>query len=486
MTCIRCPIRQFANINATHNIIVTQSNQFSYSMIERRISSVQVTLDKRGIKIDDRVALFSENSIEFITIFFALIRLGAIACPLSFRLPMDTVVSQLNHIGSSWFISDKDMKSSFKNMSVNALTFQSILKESVNYEQESINNDEVEYDLDQLATIIFSSGSTGQPKAIAHTFGNHYFNALGANENIPLNHADRWLLSLPIYHVGGLAILFRCVIAGATIVIDTVKDITVDFLITNGITHLSMVPTQLKRLLADPKGISGLRQLKCILVGGDVIDSDLIHDACARGLPIATTYGSTEMASQITATIVQDKRTLLNACGRVLNYRELSITKDQEILVKGQTLFKAFVENKEINYRQDDNEWYKTGDLGVLDDDGSLTVIGRKDNMFISGGENIYPEEIEASLNSIENIIISVVIPIPDDEFGYRPAAFMKITENIQLSLDDIVFNLQVLLPGFKIPVKFYAWPEDYHNPGFKLDRFYFRKLFAENRLEQV
>ncbi len=478
MTRIPYFIEHLADNKPNDNCIIAGSQQLTFQMTNHRIVSIQNKLYIQGIRKGDRVALFSENSVEFVIILFALIRLGAIACPLSIRLPRETLVSQLNQIGSSWFISDVNMKSNIEDLSVNVLSFQAIFEETDRNGIDIELDRKCAYDLDQTATVIFSSGSTGEPKAIAHTVGNHYFNALGANENIPLMHGDRWLLSLPVYHVGGLAILFRCIIAGASIVIQSNRDITADVLKNNGITHISMVPTQLKRLLANQKSVACLRQLKCILLGGDIIDSGLINEIFSRELPVAATFGSTEMASQITTTRFQNIGNRLTTCGHVLKYRKMTIAEDHEICVKGKTLFKGFVKNGKLIKRQNDNEWYRTGDLGARDDNGCLSVFGRKDNMFISGGENIYPEEIERCLNSLECIDISVVIPVLDDEFGYRPVAFIKPAKRIPINQADIISEIQVQLPKFKIPTQFLEWPDAYQNVSLKLDRLYFKKLF--------
>ncbi len=486
MSRICCPIKHFPRLNPDNPALVSAGEDVSYGELEKMIGNTCELLSARGIESGQRIGILSDNSREFIIVFFALLRLKATICPVNWRLPVEGIIKQLNQIACPTLITDLKNENPFADTSIEILLLEDVITLAVNRPGKPEGSITAEYDLAELATIIFSSGSTGKPKAIAHTFGNHYYNALGANENIPLHHGDRWLLSLPIYHVGGLAILFRCMIAGAAIVIDAAKHITIDFLIANRISHLSLVPTQLRRLCASGEGAFGAKALKCILVGGDVIDSDLIQSACDSGLPLVTTYGSTEMASQITATCMRDTRRRLKTCGRALNYRELKITEKHEILVKGQTLFDGFVRNEEIDNQRDDDGWHQTGDLGALDDDGYLTLFGRYDNMFISGGENIYPEEIESHLNSMATILISVVIPIPDDEFGCRPAVFIRFKEDMPISIDEIVSRLRDTLPGFKIPVKFFVWPKSYHDTDFKLNRLYFRNVFADHLMEQM
>ncbi len=271
---------------------------------------------------------------------------------------------------------------------------------------------------DDLApgTIIQTSGSTGKPKLAVHTFDNHHFNALGVVEALDVRPGDKWLLSLPLYHVGGLAILFRCLAADATLVLNRTVD---------EVHFASMVPTQLIR------NKSNLSYLKALLLGGASIPPHLIQP------PVIPTYGCTEMAS----TIALGKK--------VLKHSELKITDDGEIWVNGPTLFSGYLDAPHSG-------WFPTGDLGYWDN--GLVVTGRKDTMFISGGENIHPEEIEMHLMSLPGVENAVVVPVPHPEFGHRPIAFVKG----QAAKEDLMGKL----PKFKIPDRFLPWPERIDSSG--------------------
>ncbi len=192
-----------------------------------------------------------------------------------------------------------------------------------------------------------------------------------------------------------------------------------------------------------------------------------------RGLPIHTSYGLTEMASQVTATPPGASREELRTSGRPLPHREISISEEGEVLVRGETLFTGYVKGDIIDRPLDVDGWFHTGDLGGLDADGFLRVRGRKDNLFISGGENIQPEEIEAALCRLDGIEDAVVVPVPDMEFGFRPVAFVRTTGG-SVETEDLARALEPTLPRFKIPVAFYGWPEGVG--GMKLDRASFRE----------
>ena len=154
-------------------------------------------------------------------------------------------------------------------------------------------------DLDRIATIIFTSGSTHEPKAAVHSYGNHHYNAVASNKNIPLAPADRWLLSLPLYHVGGLGILFRSFMAGAAVVIPRNRKNLVEDIKRYDVTCVSLVSTQLNRMLNDHGNVQTLAKMKAILLGGGPIPSRLYREARKNKLPVYATYGLTESSSQV-------------------------------------------------------------------------------------------------------------------------------------------------------------------------------------------
>jgi len=202
-------------------------------------------------------------------------------------------------------------------------------------------------------------------------------------------------------------------------------------------------------------------------MGGGPVPSSLVDQALARGLPLHISYGLTEMASQVTTTPPDASIEELRTAGRVLPNREVSISERGEIMVRGETLFAGYVEGEELDRPLDPEGWFHTGDLGELGEDGYLRVGGRMDNLFISGGENIQPEEIEEVLRRLEGIDEAVVVPVPDEEFGAKPVAFVRMNDGEPRNLAR---ELEPLLPRFKIPISFHPWPEEARR-GMKVDR---------------
>lgn len=276
------------------------------------------------------------------------------------------------------------------------------------------------------ATYLYTSGSSGKPKIACHTLQNHFYSARGSNLIIPLSEQSIWSLALPLYHVGGLAILFRCYLAKAKVLLT--KDLTQNLIRS---THLSLVPTQLYRLLRD--GTFNPKQT--ILLGGAPLPS----------LPypnILPTYGMTEMSSQI----VTDHTLHPHA--------EMTLANSDEIWVRGGVLFQGYVQENSLHLPLNSEGWFETGDLGRWNN-GRFEIVGRKDNLFISGGENIQPEEIEMVIREHCNLEEAIVVPLADEEFGFRPAVFLE--DPTQLA--HIQSQLAQALPKFKIPTRAFPLP---------------------------
>ena len=430
------------------------------------VARVAHRLRSSGVDREQRVAILSGNSIEYGILLLALIRIGAVACPISTRLPVDIVKDAIARIGAKFLIVDDDETS----LPDDALRIMDSGKLIV--QEESPAEVDIHVSLDQPASIILTSGTTSRPKAVLHTLGNHYYNALGSNRNIPFNPGDRWLLSLPLYHVGGLAILFRALIGGGAVVIVNRKAGLHETTMKHGVTHLSLVPTQLRRLLDTAKNPDAFaRQVKAILLGGGSVPPRLIHISRQIGLPIFTSYGLTEMGSQVATTQPGDPVEKLLTSGVPLDFREVKISPDKEILVRGEVRFSGYMTDHGLDPFFGTDGWFATGDVGHFDPDGYLVVTGRLDNMFVSGGENIYPEEIEAALCELDSVVEAMVVPVEHDDYGSRPVAFVRCTSGHSPNETELRAALEGKLARFKLPDRFFPWPETAVSSGIKADR---------------
>lgn len=311
----------------------------------------------------------------------------------------------------------------------------------------------------KIATILHTSGTSSRPKAVAHTLNNHIVSAKNACSRLNLSSSDRWLLSLPLWHVSGMSIVFRCLISGAKIVIPDPEMPLMEALSIHKITHVSMVAAQLMQVVDQPPPAS----LRAAIVGGGPTPDHVLDQGIKMGWPIRTTYGMTETSSMVT---LSDKKFPYGSSGHILQGNELKIAEDGEILVRSPAVCLGYLHGDRVQSAVDNDGWLHTGDLGKLDPMGQLYVLGRKDNMFISGGENISPEEIEQVLHTFPEVQESIVVPVPDSRFGQRPVAFIRGCSDF----DGLAHFLAQHLPKFKIPA-FYSWPTEIPSTSLKHNR---------------
>ena len=467
---VPCPLRSAALASPGAPAIVGSGGTITYAELDRQVTSAEAEIRGLELGYGARVALHLPRSADYIALLLALIRAGHVACPLSTRLPRAGVAPLLGKAACRAMISDGSGNLDLAD--VRALRPETLLDDLVGKESPPLS-DPPRLALDRPATVVFTSGSTGEPKAALYAFGNHYLSAEGSNANIPLAPEDRWLHSLPLYHVGGLSIVFRCLLAGAAVALPEPDATLGEAIAKTGATHVSLVSTQLLRLLREE--MLDASSLKAILLGGGPMPASLLDEAVSRALPVYASYGLTEMASQVTATRRGATREELRTAGRPLPYRELAISGDGEILVRGETLFAGYLDGDRLDLPLDEDGWFHTKDLGEFDADGNLRVRGRKDNLFISGGENVQPEEIEEALRQLEGIEEAVVVPVPDEEFGQRPVAFVR-TDGRGMEPEALARELELRLPRYKIPLSFYHWPEDVPRGRMKVDRAFFRE----------
>jgi O-succinylbenzoic acid--CoA ligase len=441
--------------------------QYSYAEYWERSNSAVVQLQAQGFRVGDRCAFLAPNTENTLLLLLACLRLGITAMPLSPRFP-ETLTHDLVRLANARFLELSD----FTDKNVCAT------------EEEIESN--VEIPLERDATILCSSGSTGVPKMFLHTVQNHALSACGSAENIPFGEGDCWLASLPLYHTGGYAIFFRAFVGQAAIALPRSLSFDVasftESLEQFPITHCSLVATQLYHLLRSNQAVEQLRRLKAILLGGSAIPETLIDQALVQGLRIYTSYGSTEMASQITTTKAVEHEHLRTS-GNVLPYRELSISNEGEILVRGGTLAKGRLTEQGIIALTSDDGWYHTRDLGALDSAQRLLVLGRRDNMFISGGENIHPESIERVLLATPHILQAIVVPVPHEIYGFRPVAFVALEGEMTLHSEQISMLQSAVakhLPRFAVPDAFFSFPQDILASGIKPSRAELRRRAKE------
>ena len=450
---IDCPLRSKAISAPLAPAIRDFERSLGFAELDTLAERFSLSLRQRGVSEGDCVAVASRNSIEYVALLLAVMRIRAVAVPLNIRLSAAEISRQLLAVGPSLLVTDFISREVASGITCELCDFSQL--ESALVEPSYRNIPRLE--LEQVFSVCFTSGSDGNPKGVVLTLGNHYYNALGSNENIVLDPSDNWHLSLPLFHVGGMGIMFRCLLAGAqTFVGDQFEPEALNQLIDSSqVSHLSLVPTMLAQLLTIRDQRRFPVSLKAILVSGAPVPESLWERIRSMETPVVMSYGLTETASQITATRPGSVITPNVGAGRALRFRELKIDAATsngtgEICVRGEVLFKGYVDN--TTSAHDSDGWFHTGDIGKLDEEQNLTVLGRKDEMFISGGENIFPQEIVAVAEKIDGVASAAVISIADSNWGSRPIMFVKLAIGSSHSEVTLLDEMAKSLARYKLP----------------------------------
>jgi O-succinylbenzoic acid--CoA ligase len=321
------------------------------------------------------------------------------------------------------------------------------------------------------AARLLTSGTSGRPRVVRVGAGNLRANALASRERLGLAPSDRWLASLSLAHVGGLALVARAGLLGSGLILNGAFSAQgfIELAERADVTHASLVPTMLHQVLEawgdrDPPGA-----LRCLLIGGASAPQGLVESAISAGFPVALTYGLTEASSQVATAppaLVAEKP---GSVGPPLPGIQLRIGDGGEILVRGPTV--ALGEGGP-------DGWLNTGDLGRLDPDGHLWVLGRQSDRIISGGVNVDPAEVEQLLQSHPAVLDAVVAGVLDEEWGERVVAGV-VTSGSQPSLEEELHRLaRWTLSPAKRPREILLLKAVPRNPNGKVDRERFRALF--------
>ncbi|UJF22414.1 o-succinylbenzoate--CoA ligase [Shewanella sp. OMA3-2] len=515
------PIQQAAQQAPNNIAVLVEGQALSYADWAKQVSALSYQLHLQGVKQGSIVAAIiaaksiglcdvnnatqdstlhgdicnannnlAQQTLSIITLYWACIEIGAIFFPINGRFSTLQIQQlllrlQVNFIWQTSLVSELVTSPNMiwlnghpaATVQVPELTPDSQTESSTDH----LHHSTIPKDIQQTftpqkinphiaANIILTSGSSGTPKAAVHSLMNHMASAQGSSRYIPLNNSDRWLLSLPLFHIGGLAIVNRCAIAGACIVIKSSQNPLEQQLKHDAVTHVSMVPTQAVRIINQAP--QALNQLKALLLGGGIIEPALIETLAQQQINTYTSYGMTEMSSQITTA----KANVQHHHGRALPHRQLKLV-DGVIWVKGECLFQGYLvpnaqQQLQLHLPVDQQGWFCTQDRGQLNQKGQLILLGRADNMFICGGENIQPEEIESVLMQHPLVAKVIVFGQADTQFGLLPAAIIDYaTTALPIDIEQQLAGwVSEKLANFKRPRHWYAWP-NITETGLKLNR---------------
>lgn len=465
-----CPVREGARFHPTRAALRFEGREWSYSALDTEVGKWVSALIRRGVKAGDRVAVLSKNHPHLVHLFFALGRLDATVAPLNARLTSAELKPLLGRLRASLTLVQPEL--------------QSLIPEGLSLadmREVTEPTSELISPRQSPRALLFTSGTTGQPKGTLLTEANFRASAEASAKNLGRTGIPRWLGTLPLFHVGGLAMLYRSVYEGGCLLLQANFDEAAvqRALDEEGATHLSLVATTLERLLVARQG-RPFPQQPVALIGGGPVLADLLARSRALGLRALQTYGLTEACSQV-CTERPGEETGTTA-GPPLDSLEVRIVEGQ-IEVKGPTLMAGYFEDEAATQSAIQDGWLRTGDLGQLDEQGRLQLLARRTDLIVCGGENVYPAEVEAVLNTHPAIGESAVVGIADARWGEVPVAVL-VLKQLPFEGDEALRNwCRERLATFKVPHRFAVVLELPRNAIGKIERFSLKLLF---RVEAV
>ncbi|WP_248725469.1 o-succinylbenzoate--CoA ligase [Enterobacter cloacae] len=434
------PWRHWREQRADKPALRLNDEVLSWQQLCTRIDNLAAGFHQQGVEAGDGVLLLAHNHPQTLLAWLALLQCGARILPVNPQLPHPLLEVLLPQMTLRFALVLDGHYDGLAALSMHA--------PSGEYR--------VAWQPERLASMTLTSGSTGLPKAAVHTCGAHLASAEGVLALMPYGEDDDWLLSLPLFHVSGQGILWRWLQAGARL---TVREKQPLEQALQGCTHASLVPTQLWRLLNTHQRIA----LKAVLLGGAAIPVELTQQARAQGISTFCGYGLTEFASTVCAKEADGEPDV----GSALPGREVQVVNG-EVWIKAQSMASGYWRDGALLPLTNSEGWFATRDRGELHD-GRLTILGRMDNLFFSGGEGIQPESLERIIATHPHISQVFIVPLNDAEFGQRPVAVVECEPGMDITrLPEWV---QGKLARFEQPVHWLVLPAELKNGGIKISR---------------
>jgi o-succinylbenzoate---CoA ligase len=488
--------------------------RWSFAELARQAEQLARQFAAAGVGVESRVALLASNGLACVACVHALTRLGAILVPLNTRLTTAELCWQFTDVRASLFVSDESMsvRAGEITASLPTLPYASLQTTHTTpeyceitllaldgsaYSASPESTMRIQIDLDATQVIMYTSGTTGQPKGVLITYGMQWWNAVGSALNLGHQPDDCWLACLPLFHIGGLSILMRSVIYGISVVLlKKFDERAVNRAIQqDGVTIISVVAVMLQRMLtaleAEGQGKCYPAALRCVLLGGGPAPRPLLERCAELHIPVAQTYGMTESCSQAVTLAPADALRKLGSAGRPLLPVQMQVMSDGQpvavgepgtIYLKGSTITPGYAERLEATAAALQDGWFCTGDLGYLDADGYLYILDRHSDLIISGGENIYPAEVESVLLSHPSVAEAGVCAQDDPHWGQVPIAFVTLHSGQSTSAEAILEHARQRLARYKVPQTLTIVAEMPRNSSGKLLRRELRKLLPEHQ----
>lgn len=440
--------------------------RYTFSEMNERVNQCAHFLRKIGIKPGERIGLLCKNNEDFITVFFAAAKIGAITIPINWRLTANEIKFILQDSSSSMLIYDSDFANVIEQLKRMAPLQKYLDTDRIEECIASCLTEEpaIESGDDDVILIMYTSGTTGKPKGAMISHQNLYAASVGLISTVDWWYQDRFLSVAPFFHIGGFMPMIANVHVGATTILmeEFHPERVWEMIEKEQITTMMSVPAMLTFMLKsfDPQKyqILSLRNITC---GASAVPANLIKAYKDLNIQIQQVYGITEYTGAVSFWRKEMDERKFHSMGKTVfggkvkiinpdNGEELPVGEIGEIVCFGPQVFKGYWNNPNATKNVLRDGWYRSGDLGKFDEEGYLYVVDRLKDMIISGGENIYSAELEAVISTIPGVVEVAVVGIPDSKWGEIPKAYIVKEKGANLTADSVIEVCKEYLASYK------------------------------------
>jgi fatty-acyl-CoA synthase len=468
--------------------LVQDGTPMSYADLDRAVTRLAHGLRARGVERGDRVAFLGLNSIEMVVTVLATARLGSVSVPVNTRLAAPELAHVLDHSGTRLLVVEDVFADAIQAPQVSGLGLETVgFTRAAGAGLEHLAVDDLtEIDepigLDDLFMIQYTSGTSGRPKGVMLTHGNVVWNVANLLVDVDIGSQEVALVTAPLFHTAALnQVLFPTILKGGTALIETRFDAAraVDLIESQRVTLLFGVTSMYLAIAATPRFAGAdLSSLRLALSGGAPIPESLLRTWLDRGLMIIQGYGLTEASPGTTMLRADEGVRKLGSAGTPCFFTDVRVVAGDrdaedgepgEVLVSGPNVSPGYWQDDPATASAFEDGWLHTGDLATRDDEGYLRIVDRLKDMYISGGENVYPAEVERALHEHPAVAECAVVGVPDERWGEVGRAFVVVRAGEEVDEADVLAHLEGRLARYKLPKSVVFLPELPHNASGKL-----------------
>lgn len=466
--------RQRALRTPTRTALSFEGQDWTYAQMQARVEAMAARLQALGVGRGDRVAFLGLNQPDFLFLLFACARLGAIFVPLNFRLSGPEIAAIVADAGADVLIADAQHRPVVDAVRGELGAIKHFMSEAGGQGWAPLAAQDlpvpaaVSVAPDDVAVLMYTSGTTGRPKGVMLTHGNFWWNNANAMHSVDVLSTDVTLVAAPLFHIGGLNVLTLITFQkGGQVVLHRgfVPDLAVGDITRYRVSTMFGVPAMFQAIARHPDfGSTDLSSLRLLICGGAPCPEPLLRIWEGRGVPVQQGYGLTETAPMVSFLPPEYALSKIGSSGlpplfteiRLIGMDGQIVTEAQvpgEILTRGPNIMAGYWNNPDATAAVIDAEgWFHTGDIGWMDAAGFLTISDRLKDMIITGGENVYPAEVESVLHEHPAVAEAAVIGVPDEQWGESVCAIVAVLPGQSLEIEGLRAFLTERLARYKLP----------------------------------